>query len=94
VAAEKIENNDGEDVQVELEVIDDQDQRTHDARDVATSKQADSELDLNYSLAKRPPYQNLTVDNILLKFGSFYISPPQFSRVYCRSIHLRPIRCL
>ena len=26
---------------------------------------------LNYTLAKRPPFQNITVDNILLKFGAF-----------------------
>ena len=30
----------------------------------------ESKSDLNYSLAKRPPYQNITVDKILLKFGT------------------------
>jgi hypothetical protein len=36
---------------------------------MATNK-GDSKSDLNYSLAKRPPYQNISVDNILLKFGT------------------------
>ena len=30
----------------------------------------ESKLDLNYSLAKRPPYKNITVDKILLKFST------------------------
>jgi hypothetical protein len=41
----------------------------HHGNNKATNKQ-DSKSELNYSLAKRPPYQNLTVDKILLKFGT------------------------
>ena len=59
-AAEKDKDNDGDDI-----IDDDQNQL-----DVSTNKQADSELDSHYSVAKQPPYQNLTVDNILLKFGA------------------------
>ena len=40
---------------------------------MATNKQAESELDFTvkiYSLAKQPPYDNITVDNILCKFSA------------------------
>ena len=62
VEAEKDEDYDG----------DNQENVINDQLDcnVSTNKQADSESDSNYSVAKQPPYQNLTVDNILLKFGA------------------------
>jgi hypothetical protein len=37
---------------------------------VSTNKRNLVESELPYSVAKRPPYQKLTVDNILLKFGA------------------------
>jgi hypothetical protein len=63
-ATENSEDSDGDDV------IDDQ---LEHQGNVTTNKQAESEMDFstkNYSLAKQPPYQNITVDNILLKFGA------------------------
>jgi hypothetical protein len=59
VEAEKIEDDGDDDVIDGLEeVVDDQNQ----CNVTVTTN--------NYSLAKRPPFQNLTVDNILLKFGA------------------------
>jgi hypothetical protein len=63
VAAEIDEDSDGDDME---DVIDDQNRSNE-----ATNKHAtDFESNFNYSLAKQPPYQNITVDKIVLKFGA------------------------
>lgn len=68
VAANKKEreDNDGDDSDEDSDdVIDDQNRCN-----VSTNKRNLVESELPYSVAKRPPYQKLTVDNILLKFGA------------------------
>ena len=65
-ATEVSEDSDGD---VE-DVIDDQ---LEHRGNVTTKKHAESEMDFstkNYSLAKQLPYQNITVDNIISKFGA------------------------
>jgi hypothetical protein len=61
VEAEKFEDDDDDDVIDGLEEVVDDQNRLGCNVTVTTN---------NYSLAKRPPFQNLTVDNILLKFGA------------------------
>lgn len=69
IEADKFEDDD-EDVADDLDdvqVVDDQNRR-HGTGKVTTNN--GKLMDLNYSLAKRPPFQNITVDNIRLKFGA------------------------
>ena len=64
-----VADNDGEDGDGQDDV-DDQNQGN-----MTTNKQTDFESGLRYSVAKKPPYQNLTVDNIHLKFGAIDFIP-------------------
>ena len=64
-ATENREDGDGDD---QDDIINDQKQSN-----MATNKQAESELDFTtkiYSLAKQPPYHNITVNNIFCKFSA------------------------
>jgi hypothetical protein len=61
VEAEKFDNDGDDDVIDGLEEVVDDQNRLECNVTVTTN---------NYSLAKRPPFQNLTVNNILLKFGA------------------------
>lgn len=66
LSVEKNEDNgdDDDDVVDDMQVDDQLENRCN--LYVATNKQTH----FNYSLAKQPPYQNLTVNNIILKFGA------------------------